>query len=230
MKKTRLKLYSGSRNASSWALRAWLALREAGLEFEEEIIDIRRPQRFAGLARMAALGPSATVPLLETPEGVIFDSLAIMEYANDRCGGRLLPEDAGVRGQARSLVAWQHAGLSGICARIPFESAFYPVKRALDAREQAEARRLFGFLEETLERSGGPYLFADLTLADLVLTPAVVRLCRHDVALDGLPRVQAWTQNLLAHRALGEWLADADAETPIWFDDYLEDCPAPVWR
>lgn len=27
-------LYSGTKNASSWAMRAWLALREAGIEFE----------------------------------------------------------------------------------------------------------------------------------------------------------------------------------------------------
>lgn len=28
-------LYSGTRNASSWAMRAWLALREADIEFVE---------------------------------------------------------------------------------------------------------------------------------------------------------------------------------------------------
>ena len=48
-----LILYSGNRNASSWAMRAWLALREAGIAFREEVIDIRRPQRFANLARFA---------------------------------------------------------------------------------------------------------------------------------------------------------------------------------
>ena len=118
------------------------------------------------------------------------------------------------------MLAWQHAGLSGICARTPFESAFHPMKRALDAREQGEARRLFSFLEEALDRSGGPFLFASLTLADLVLAPAVVRLCRHDVALEGLPGVLSWTQRLIANPALLGRFADADAETPIWFDEY----------
>ena len=32
-------LYSGTRNASSWAMRAWLALREQDMEFEERIIE-----------------------------------------------------------------------------------------------------------------------------------------------------------------------------------------------
>ena len=31
-------LYSGTRNASSWAFRAWLALREQGIDFEERIV------------------------------------------------------------------------------------------------------------------------------------------------------------------------------------------------
>ena len=45
-----LILYSGTKNASSWAFRAWLALREAGLDFEERVVDIRRPQRLGNLA------------------------------------------------------------------------------------------------------------------------------------------------------------------------------------
>src|SRR5690348_10148370 len=50
-------LYSGTRNASSWAFRAWLALKEAGVDFEERIVDIRKPQRFENLARIQAFSP-----------------------------------------------------------------------------------------------------------------------------------------------------------------------------
>ena len=71
-------LYSGTKNASSWAMRAWLALKEAGVEFEERIVDIRRPQRFAALAEISRMSPSATVPLLLVGQDAIFDSIAIM--------------------------------------------------------------------------------------------------------------------------------------------------------
>src|SRR3546814_3026451 len=54
-------LYSGTKNASSWAMRAWLALREAGVVFEEEVVDIRRPQRFANLDRIGAFSPPAKI-------------------------------------------------------------------------------------------------------------------------------------------------------------------------
>src|SRR5690606_22716825 len=92
--------HGGNRNASSWAMRAWLALREAGVAFEERIVDLRPPQRFAHLARIGAFSPPAAVPVLVDGDAVIFDSLAIMEYANDLCGGGLLPRDAIMRARA----------------------------------------------------------------------------------------------------------------------------------
>ena len=68
-------------------------------------------------------------------------------------------------------MAWQHSGLSNICSRISFESAFYPFKRALTDAERAECTRLFDCLEPHLESSGGPFLFGRLSLADLMLIP-----------------------------------------------------------
>lgn len=213
--------YSGTRNASSWAMRAWLALRTAGVPFVEEIVDIRRPQRFANLARVAAFSPSATVPALVVDGQAIFDSIAIMEYANDVAGGALLPAGLLDRAEARSLMAWQHAGLSGICARISFESAFYPYKRALTDAEQREAARLFAALEPLLARSGGSFLFGAATLADFMLAPTAIRLARHRTDTGGFPLVERWLAAMLAHDLVAEWLADADAAPPIWYDDYL---------
>ncbi|HEY5757362.1 MAG TPA: glutathione S-transferase family protein [Steroidobacter sp.] len=214
-------LYSGTRNASSWAMRAWLALREADIEFVEQIVDIRRPQRFINLAQIGAFSPSATVPVLVDEDLVIFDSLAIMEYANDLASGALLPSNVADRARARSLLAWQHSGLSNICNRISFESAFYPHKRTLSHLERTECARLFAQLERHLDSSGGPYLFGKLSLADLVLVPAVVRLTRHDLDLAPWPRAQSWTVALLERPTVVEWLSEADLEPHIWFDDYL---------
>lgn len=214
-------LYSGTKNASSWAMRAWLALREARIEFTEEVVDIRRPQRFINLARIGAFSPPAMVPVLVDGNTVIADSLAIMEFANDLAGGALLPHQAADRARARSLMAWQHAGLSNICQRISFESAFYPFKRPLMNVERAECRRLFDCLERNLELSGGPYLFGQLSLADLMLVPTVVRLTRHDLELAPWQRSTSWTAALLERPAVVEWLTQADALPHIWLDDYL---------
>lgn len=218
---TRPIFYSGTKNASSWAMRAWLALREAGIDFDEVVVDIRRPQRFANLAAIGRFAPSATVPVLVIDERVIFDSLAIMEYANDASGGRLLPAGPLERAAARSITAWQHAGLSQIARRISFESAFYPDRRALTAGEVEECARLVSHLESLLEASGGPFLFGACSLADLVLVPTVLRLDRHRLDWSPWPRSGQWAASLLAMPSVREWLAEAEPLPPIWFDDYL---------
>lgn len=192
------------------------------------MVDIRRPQRFVNLARIARFSPPAMVPVLVDGDTVIFDSLAIMEYANDLAGGALLPHDAKDGARARSLMAWQHSGLSNICARISFESAFYPFKRALTNTERAECQRLFDALERDLASSGGPYLLGPLTLADLMLVPSVVRLTRHDLGLSAWPQAQSWTKALLDRPSVAEWMAQADALPHIWFEDYLAPTSVPL--
>lgn len=213
--------YAGTKNASSWAMRAWLALREVRYEFEERIVDIRKPQRFQNLALIGAFAPSASVPALVTDKAVIFDSLAIMEFANEIGEGILLPRDVEVRARARAFVAWQHAGLSQICARISFESAFYPLKREFSANEAREVSRLCEIWERELDRSRGPFLFGDLSLADLAFVPTVVKLEAHQLDCTLWPRVAAWVPLLLNRPLVREWIAEAMALPHIWFDEYL---------
>jgi glutathione S-transferase len=99
-------LYSGTRNASSWAMRAWLALREQNIEFEEHIIDLRKPQRFKQLAMVGEISPAASVPVLVTGSAIIFDSSTIMEFASEQGKQSLLPDDMELRTRARSFVAY----------------------------------------------------------------------------------------------------------------------------
>jgi glutathione S-transferase len=220
---TRL-LFSGTRNASSWAFRAWLALKEAGVPFDEEVVDIRKPQRLANLERIRAFSPPGEVPVLVEGDTVVFDSLAIMEYASELAGGALLPGDPRERAHVRSLLAWQHAGLSGLCPRLSFESAFYPDRRAMTDEELAGAARIFDAWEAELARSGGPFLAGALSLADLAFVPTVVRLHAHlpqsRVDRARWPRAMAWMVALLARDSVREWMDEARTLTPVRLDDY----------
>ncbi len=224
---SRPRLYVGTRNASSWAMRAWLALRASGYDFDEELVDIRRPQRFRNLAAIGEFSPPAAVPVLDTGSTVIYDSNAIMEFANDACDGALLPRDIEVRAHARALVAWQHAGLSSLCHRISFESAFYPLKRALTPDEQDECGRLFRCYEAVLASHAGPYLFGEVSLADFMHAPTVVRLARHSPDTTASPRTADWMRLVLAHPLVAEWLVEADRLPAIWYDSYLVDPGSP---
>ncbi|MFC0351957.1 glutathione S-transferase family protein [Undibacterium danionis] len=217
----KLTLYSGTKNASSWAMRAWLALKEQNLAFEEHVVDIRRPQRFKNLAKIGEFSPPAAVPVLLVDSQVIFDSLAIMEFANEIGSKSLLPPDSPTRARVRSMVAWQHAGLSNLCPHLFFESAFYPDKRALSENEKKQIKFLFTVWEKQLSASNGPYLFGDISLADLSLVPTIIRIFRHQPDFTLFPRVASWGSQLMQRASVQEWLSDADRLEPVWYDDYL---------
>jgi len=213
-------LYSGTKNASSWSFRAWLALKEQGIEFEERVVDIRNPQRLDNLARIAKFSPPGAVPVLIDGDAVIYDSLAIMEYASELGAGSLLPTDMKLRAQARSLVAWQHSGLSNLCPRLSFESSFYPDRRVMSFDEVTDTKRLFDVLEMALQHSGGPFLVGALSLADLVFVPTLIRIMSHGPDSGAWPLTQAWYKLLMSRDTVQEWMQEAMSLLPVLLDGY----------
>jgi len=218
-------LYSGNRNASSWAFRAWLALKEQNIDFEEIIIDIRRPQRWGNLAEIGIFSPPAAVPVLVDNDTVIFDSNAIMEYANELGDNSLLPKNLKLRAQARSLVAWQHSTFGKVCPCLSFESAFYKEKKQLTANEIASAEWVYAIWEKHLTANAGTstdgaYLVGNFSLADIALIPSVLRLKSHHPVADNFPNVIKWMQSLLNRPHVQEWLTDAYALEPIYCEGY----------
>ena len=204
-------------------MRAWLALREQDIDFEERIIDLRKPQRFNQLAMVGKFSPPAAVPVLVTDTTTIFDSLAIMEFASERGEKPLLPDDIDMRARSRSFMAWQHSGLSNICPRLSFESSFYPDRRALTDEESLDCDRLFAVLENELSSNDGSYLFGEVSLADLALVPTVVRLDAHNPDFGAWPLTRRWFQSVLSRENVCEWLDEARLLPHVWFDDYLPD-------
>lgn len=202
-------------------MRAWLALREQRIEFEEHIVDIRKPQRFKNLAKVGEFSPPAAVPVLVTDTTTIFDSSAIMEYASEQGEKSLLPADIQLRARARSFVAWQHSGLSNICPRLSFESSFYPDRRELTDDEKADCSRLFSVLENELATHGGPFLFGEFSLADIALAPTVIRLDAHNPDFDIWPLTKRWFEAVLSRKSVCDWVDEARPLPHIWFDDYM---------
>ena len=79
-----MKLIIGNRAYSSWSMRGWLALKHAGLEFEELVVplfDEAWERRREGDEFAPSLGK---VPILWDGDTVIWDSLAIIECCADR--------------------------------------------------------------------------------------------------------------------------------------------------
>ena len=99
------KLVIGNKNTSSWSLRPWLAMRRAGIAFEEVNIDLRAPD---AKAQILEYSPSGKVPALLVGGGrVVWDSLAILEQLAE-AHPALWPRAAAARALARSVSAEMH--------------------------------------------------------------------------------------------------------------------------
>lgn len=213
-------LYTGNRNASSWAFRAWLALKEQNIVFDEIVVDIKRPQRWNNLAEIGKFSPPASVPVLVEGENVIYDSLAIMEYANELGAGTLLPSNITLRAQTRSFVAWQHSTFGKVCPCLSFESVFYKEKKQLTENEISSIEWIYSIWEAHLTKNGGAYLFGLFSLADIALVPSVLRFQAHYHVPDKFPKTQKWIEELVKRPHIQEWLTEAYALEPIYLDGY----------
>ena len=98
------KLFIGNKNYSSWSMRAWVLMRQSGIEFEEVML------RFDGFSadsqfkkRLAEVSPAGQVPVLIDADLAIWDTLAIAEYLAEKFPERQLwPSLVAARARARS--------------------------------------------------------------------------------------------------------------------------------
>ena len=76
-----LKLYIGNKNYSSWSMRPWVLLRQAGIAFEEVRVrfdSFEADSQFK--ATLAGVSPTGKVPVLVDGNLTVWDTLAIAEY------------------------------------------------------------------------------------------------------------------------------------------------------
>src|SRR5262245_28933921 len=107
-----LRLYVGSKRYSSWSLRPYLVLAQAGAEFETQTIVLDREDTAANIARV---NPAGRVPVLHHDGLIIWDSLAICEYAAELyTDAQLWPQDRTQRAKARAISAEMHAGFAAM--------------------------------------------------------------------------------------------------------------------
>src|ERR1700734_980978 len=107
-----LRLIIGNKNYSSWSLRPWLAMKVAGIAFEETGISLDAPDF---KVRITAVSGAGAVPVLVDGDVRVWESLAILEYLAEKFpAANLWPKDEGVRAHARAVAAEMHAGFGSL--------------------------------------------------------------------------------------------------------------------
>lgn len=202
------RLHIGDKNYSSWSMRPWLALRHAGVDFEEVMHAL---PEMGGKPSFGAISPNARVPALDLGGGVVIaESLAICEWAAEQ-NPAIWPKDATQRALARAAAAIMHAGFSSLR-----NEAQMNIRRRTDASRMTaegleDARRVDELWREWLARSGGPFLFGDWSIADAMYAPVVTRFVTYDIPRS--PEAQAYIDRIWAEPHFAAWVKGAEAET-----------------
>jgi len=179
-------LFIGNKNYSSWSLRPWLALRWAGIPFEEVVIPLGGPgYGQAQIPAIMAISPSGRVPALRLADGtVVWDSLAIVEWAAEQRPS-LWPDDPAVRAVARSVTAEMHSGYTALRRDLSMN-----IRRRVEAPSwpddtRADIARVLAVWKHCRETYGssGPFLFGRRSCADAFFAPVATRFRTYSVPL-----------------------------------------------
>ncbi|MBA4808821.1 glutathione S-transferase [Brevundimonas sp.] len=183
-----MELIIGPRTYSTWSLRGWLVMKRTWADFA--VIDARYETE-AQKAALREISPSGFVPVLKVDGELIWDTLAIAEWANEHYPeARMWPADPMVRALARSATAEMHSGFSALrtfCGTGPNRPMVgdarseTPSDPALD-RDLARLVTLFGQMRRRFG-ADGPWLFGDWSIADAFFTPVAARLRHFQVDL-----------------------------------------------
>jgi glutathione S-transferase len=213
-----LKLLIGNKNYSSWSMRSWVLLEQAGIPFEEVMVrfdSFEKDSKFKDT--LQAFTPVGRVPVLVDDGFAVWDTLAIAEYLAEKFPEkRLWPQDTKARARARSVCAEMHSGFTALRGNCPMNiEASLPQVGALAWRDKpgvrADVQRLIGMWTELLEQNKGPMLFGEFSIADAYFAPVCMRIKNYALPVPGhitdyirrvcaLPGVKAWTDGALAEK------------------------------
>ena len=205
-----LQLAIANKNYSSWSMRPWVLLSQAGIAFEEIQLKFNDEGRVPGIERYS---PTRQVPVLIVDGEPVWDSLAICEAVAELFPDkRLWPADARARQIARSICAEMHAGFRKLRGAMPMNIRASLPGKGMSSQVQQDIDRIAAIWESCRARygQGGELLFGKFTVADAFYAPVATRFLTYAVTL---PRAaQRYADALLALPAVREWMAQARLE------------------
>jgi glutathione S-transferase len=198
-----LHLLIGNKNYSSWSLRPWLAMKVAGIAFEETVISLDAPDF---KSRVTAVSGAGKVPVLVDGGISVWESLAILEYLAEKFPtSGLWPRDARARAHARAAASEMHGGFGALRNQLPM-NVRRPVKaHAVEDDAKRDIARIDALWSGCRARFGneGPFLYGAFGAADAMYAPMVWRF--HTYAVEVSAVAGAYMRNVMELPAWNEW-------------------------
>jgi glutathione S-transferase len=215
-----LKLVIGNKNYSSWSFRPWIAMKVAGIAFEEEVISLDAKDFKSRVTRISGTGK---VPALSDGDVQVWESLAILEYLAEKFpAAGLWPIEPAARAHARAVASEMHAGFVPLRRHLPM-NMWRPVqRRELPPDVEANVRRIDAMWTDCRNRfgAGGAFLFGGFGAADAMYAPVVSRFHTYAVAVGTV--ASAYVDAVMALPAWGEWQAAALKEPWVLAEDEVD--------
>ena len=211
-------LVLGNKAYSSWSLRPYLALKTAGIAFDEKVIRLYEPESKPEILKFS---PAGKVPVLLDDAVAVWESLAICEYAAEKYpDAGLWPAEPHARAQARTISTEMHAGFMPLRRAMPFNARRAPRPITADADADADIARIAQLWRDARGRfgDGGPFLFGKFSIADAMYAPVAGRFRQYAVDLDAA--CAAYVAAIHALPAMQQWMSDG-AQEP-WFVERFE--------
>ena len=209
------QLFIGNKNYSTWSMRPWLLFKQAGIAFQEHLIQF---DSFAADSQFKTailkFSPTGKVPVLVDGDIVVWDSLAICEYiAEQHPEWALLPRDKTLRARARCISAEMHSSFQSLRNLCPMnvEADLAHIGQQLwldNAQLRADVARIEQIWSERPAEDS--FLCGEFSLADAFYAPVVMRFECYQLPLSASS--QAYMQKILALASVQQWIAAAKQE------------------
>jgi glutathione S-transferase len=199
-------LVVGSKNVSSWSLRPWLAMKQAAVDFDEEVILLNRATT---AAEIKARSPSGRVPVLIHEGLKVWESLAICEYVAETWAPSLWPTDKAARTFARTISHEMHAGFAALRRTCPMDLKADKSGGTINPEAGGDVHRILELWREARTRYGkdGPFLFGAFSIADAMFAPVVTRITTYGIPVTA--EAKRYVDTMWALPAMQEWKAAA---------------------
>ena len=213
-------LIIGNKNYSSWSLRPWIWMKQAGIDFKEKRVALFTEETDAQLAPYFS---NFKVPVLLDNDLSIWDSLAILEYLADKHPElHGWPDDRRARAVARSISAEMHSSFPDLRNQLPMNCRKQFADFIISPEVENDIARITAVWEYCRGQygQGGPWLFGDFSIADAMYAPVVLRFKGYAVSLESA--AHDYVEMMYHNPFIEEWIAAGSTETEVIEADEIE--------